>query len=152
MTNAIAEYETTFETPADVWEPILSMCLAHTRFKDIPSLQESMDDRIYDFLSREFDDIGSLTTCGLGQSSDAYDRLAWMQILRQPAECEACRKGRHSPQFCGSGGKKWEAFKYGLKLYVWYRPGLCPDYLKAVARQEERKVETGKQYNYGFGR
>lgn len=150
--QATAEYEP-LTAPADIWEPIVDMCLAHTRFKDIPSLQEDMDDRIYDYLSKEFDDLESLTACGLGQCSEGYDRLAWMQILRQPAECEACRKGKHLPQFCGSGGKKWEAFKLGLKLYVWYRPGLCPTYLSAVARREEMRVETGKQqYSGGFRR
>jgi hypothetical protein len=152
--EATAEYDTTFEAPADVWEPIIDRCLSHTKFKDVPSLEADMDNRIDEYLQAEFPDLkGEYRPCGMGERSESYDRLAFLKVIRQPKECASCRAGRHPVDFCDSGGKIFEVFRRGDKLWVWYRPGLCKDWLrvKAVKEQSEQTpVTMGK--TYGFGR
>lgn len=145
-----AELET-FTAPENYWEPIIQHCLKRTRFKDLSSLRADLDERIDRFISDEFGPEG-WTPAGMGQRSEEYDRLAFAKVLRQPKECEACRNGSKPADFCDSGGKIFELFKQGEKVYVWYRPGLCPRWTKAKSVQAEREnvpVEMGRR---GFGR
>ena len=148
--NATAEYET-FTAPGDVWEPIISMCLKHTKFNDLSSMRADMDERIDRYLTEEFGPEG-WQPAGLGARSEAYERSAFLKVLRQPQECRECRAGKRVPEYCDSGGKIFEVFKQAGKIYVWYRPGLCQDWLRSQARKQQTEnvpVETGRR---GFGR
>ena len=151
MTVAEAE---TFTAPESIWEPIIRMCLKHTRWGNLPALREDMDNRIDRFLASEFPDLkGDFQPCGMGPRSETYDRQAFGVVLRQLGECEACKAGKKEARYCSAGGKLWDVFRQGNKLYVWYRPALCKDWLATQAQERtktEEPVITGK--SYGFGR
>jgi len=145
-----AELET-FTAPENYWEPIIQHCLKRTRFKDLSSLRADIDERVDRLITEEFGSEG-WRPCGMGAQSEDYDRLAFLKVLRQPAECDACKAGKKPPIYCDSGGKLFEVFRRGDKVYVWFRPGLCQTWLRANAQQAQREaipVEMGRR---GFGR
>jgi len=146
------EYDIAVISPSEMWEPVVRRSLRHTRFHDIPALEQDMDRRIRQYLDAEYADLrGEYTPCGFGVRSTEYDRLAFLLVLRQAQECEACKAGARNPRFCSSSGKIWEVFPKERNLYVWYRPGLCVDWLRAQPQKEQAQKEPSAR-GYGFGR